>query len=584
LQENQFFRPCAYTQLIGLILLLCALLISSRIGFAQPEALSAETIERLIGIQYSADDKRSQLNALQAQLNALPKDVMDADKEELIQQIAQLEDDVKELRESFSQIALGGVDLSVFEEPAAEDQFDWRKEFSLIMRPILDMLKDLTEKPRRIDRLKSEITTAEEQLEAIQKARAALDRFNNHSLPTAMQERVTALSTDWAQREKDTEQELAVARYQLTSLQGENTHWLQLLGNGLKDFFSGRGLTILLAVTAAAGVWLLMRGLFWLYTKKLTTPSERRRGTRYRVITYSFRALTVFAMVLAVLITLYAAGDLLLLVLMALILIGAGLSFKSILPRYLMETKLLLDLGPVREGERLVYSGIPWQVKTINVYSVLRNPELEGVLRLPLATLSDLNSRPCGNEPWFPCHTGDYVLLPDGSFAQVLRQTPELVVLSTLGGMQVHYPSVDFIQLGARNLSREGFGVAMTFGIDYSHQAISLDQVPQTLQQALTKALEQAGLTEQVLNVLVDFKEAAASSLDYLIFISLKSTAAAQYFAVQRLVQKTCVTVCNREGWGIPFTQITVHQGTGFERLQSPKSTTKTMSPALESS
>jgi hypothetical protein len=106
--------------------------------------------------------------------------------------------------------------------------------------------------------------------------------------------------------------------------------------------------------------------------------------------------------------------------------------------------------------------------------------------------------------------------------------------------------------------------------------------VPQAIEQALIEALEQAGLAEQVLNVLVDFKEAAASSLDYLIFISCKNTAAAHYFQVQRLVQKTCVAVCNREGWGIPFSQVTVHQGEGFERLQRPKAITGTASPAQE--
>ena len=29
---------------------------------------------------------------------------------------------------------------------------------------------------------------------------------------------------------------------------------------------------------------------------------------------------------------------------------------------------------------------------------------------------------------------------------------------------------------------------------------------------------------------------------------------------LRRQIQKTCVEVCNEKGWGIPFTQITVHQ------------------------
>ena len=570
----------------GSVLCICLVLVCSSFSFAQPTSAppgtssgtpSTEAVQRLEAIQESLASKQDQLEALRSQLKAASDSPV---KAELEQQIAQLDADIKDLNRSFIQIALGGIDMNVFEDSAAEQPFDWRKELTQIVRPVLDALKELTEKPRRIDRLKTEIAETQDQLQAIHKARTALELLSGQPLPDAIQEKIKALAAVWEQREKDTLQELEVNRFQLASLLGENTNWLQTTKDAVTDFLRGRGLTLLLALSAALGVWLVMRGLFWLYTKKLTKPSARRQSTRYRLIVFSFRALTMLVMTMSVLIVLYVAGDLLLLVLLVLILIGIGFSFKSLLPRYLAEGRLLLNIGPVREGERLLYNDIPWQVKTINMYSVLRNPELEGILRIPLTELIDLHSRPCGNEPWFPSRVDDYLLLPDGSFAQVLRQTPETVVLKTTGGMQVQYPSAAFIQLSARNLSLEGFGVAVSFGIDYRHQAISLEQVPQTFQQALQAALEREQLADHVLSVLVDFKEAAASSLDYLIFVSLRGEAAAQYFAIQRLVQKTCVAVCNREGWGIPFAQLTVHQGDGFERL----AITKTEYPAPESS
>ena len=63
--------------------------------------------------------------------------------------------------------------------------------------------------------------------------------------------------------------------------------------------------------------------------------------------------------------------------------------------------------------------------------------------------------------------------------------------------------------------------------------------------------------------MLVEFKAAGASSLDYQIYIILNGRAAKAYFRAQRLVQQACVETCNREGWVIPFTQITVHSGDG---------------------
>jgi len=32
------------------------------------------------------------------------------------------------------------------------------------------------------------------------------------------------------------------------------------------------------------------------------------------------------------------------------------------------------------------------------------------------------------------------------------------------------------------------------------------------------------------------------------------------YFAIRRMIQQTCVDICNQEGWVIPFAQLTVHQ------------------------
>ena len=36
----------------------------------------------------------------------------------------------------------------------------------------------------------------------------------------------------------------------------------------------------------------------------------------------------------------------------------------------------------MREAERVIYRGLPWRVESINMYTVLRNPELHGVLRI----------------------------------------------------------------------------------------------------------------------------------------------------------------------------------------------------------
>ena len=219
----------------------------------------------------------------------------------------------------------------------------------------------------------------------------------------------------------------------------------------------------------------------------------------------------------------------------------------------------MLNVGAAREGERVIYNGLPFRISSLNLQSQLRNPELEGSIRLPLRLLGELTSRPFTNEAWFPSSTGDYLLLPDGSFAQVLQQTVEIVRLKVMGSV-VQYASADFLQLGARNLTREGFGIAVVFGIDYELQDISLDTVPERFKTAITAAFEASSYAADFKDLLVEFKLAGSSSLDYLVYVNMQGAAAGSYFAIGRLVQQTCVDVCNHEGWGIPFTQVTVHQ------------------------
>ena len=83
--------------------------------------------------------------------------------------------------------------------------------------------------------------------------------------------------------------------------------------------------------------------------------------------------------------------------------------------------------------------------------------------------------------------------------------------------------------------------------------------MPERFHVGIEQAFVEAGFADSLKDLVVDFKEAAASSLDYLIYATLDGQSAASYFKIGRVVQQACVDICNREGWGIPFTQITLH-------------------------
>ena len=191
------------------------------------------------------------------------------------------------------------------------------------------------------------------------------------------------------------------------------------------------------------------------------------------------------------LIVLYVTGDWLLLGLALLILAGIAIGLKKYLPQFLAEAKLLLNLGAVREGEMVTYEGVPWMVKSINIYSHLVNPVLEGgELRMPLREMSQLISQPIADdEPWFPSNLHDYILLPDGSFGQVVIQTPEFVQIKSREMIRTYLVS-DYLNLAVKKLSVAAFACVDDFALSLEHRENCFNTVSKAFELAIKSNFE----------------------------------------------------------------------------------------------
>jgi len=306
-----------------------------------------------------------------------------------------------------------------------------------------------------------------------------------------------------------------------------------------------------------------MRLCWHLFNTRLTKKSVRRKATWYRLLAYSFHLLTLLLVVGIVLTVLYLRQDVLLMGLAFLALATALISLRAFLPRFLKEVRYLLNLGAVREDECVIHDGLPWQVMSLNMLTVLRNPALDGVIRLPLEVMTTKVSRPVvRDESWFPTHRNDFILLPDKTFGQVLSQTPGLVSLSVKGGMSMTVTTAEFYSTSVMNLSRSNtYGIAVNFGLDYSLQGISLSTIPDVLKESVSARLKAAGykIGKDITNVMVEFAAASESSIDFLIYTTVSSARASDYFAVERQVQQACVAAANENEWQIPFPQMTLH-------------------------
>jgi hypothetical protein len=253
-------------------------------------------------------------------------------------------------------------------------------------------------------------------------------------------------------------------------------------------------------------------------------------------------------------------GDWTLLSLLVIFVIAIAWSFRIMIPKFWMQGQLLLNVGSVREGERLMLHGVPWLVKKLNMYISLENPDLKVHLRLPIEKLIGRYSREwASDETWFPCRKNDWVILSDGIFGKAISLSHEFVTLLERGGSRKTYPTSDFLSLAPRNLSTN-FRIKEVFGVSYNHQHQVTRELTQVLLRSLQEQFTVEGYADQLLDLQVTFQQAGASSLDLVVIADLKGTAAEFYNRIHRNIQRYCVEACTENNWEIPFPQLTIHK------------------------
>ncbi|GAK60753.1 hypothetical protein U27_00651 [Candidatus Vecturithrix granuli] len=517
------------------------------------------TIAALRDAIQSIGSAEEQIRQKEAELEAAETDER---RLSIANELQELSSRLSELRRKFESIATG-VDLERFAARPATT-FNWQEEVQVILGPIFEELKAMTARPREIEELRSQIAYYERRLPMIDTAIENIQKRLDLVTARKLKEELTKLQKDWEDKKENMSNQLSVLRYQLNEKLGTHESLVTSAQNALRDFFKTRGLNLILSVLAFVIVVWFMRVVYRLIVKIFRPDLSGKRHFLLRLFDVIYHLLTILIGIAAFLLVLYVSGDWVLLGIALIFLFGVAWTAKQTFPMFWEQAKLLLNLSTVREGERVIYSGLPWQVKSLNLYTKLHNPALKGgLIRLPLRELIGVHSRPFHkDEPWFPTREEDLVMLADGAIGKVILQTPEQVVLDTLGGCHKTYPTQSFLQQNPINYSINNFGVFVTFGLDYAHQAQITKDIPQTLERILAQELAKEDYGKDLLTLLVQFKEAGASSLDLLVVTSFPGKwAITSYFAIGRTLQRIIVDACTEHGWGIPFPQITVHQG-----------------------
>jgi len=519
------------------------------------EESARKTLTTLQGL---LEAQNSILTKLQEKENALKLAESEEEKTRISEGIAELRTRATALAKNFQSISTG-IDVETFTQKP-KTAFNWKEEFQEILGPIIEELKEMTARPREIERLRKEIDTYRKQQIMINEALDNILLLKQYATTVAVDQELSAIESVWIEREKDVSNQLEVAQYQLAEKQNAEKPLTDSVQEFVREFFSRRGRNVVMAILAFVGVFLLLRYLYKHFVKISPFHGGRKRTFYGRLVDVVYMVGTFIGSIMAVIVVLYVAADWVLLGLVIILLLGIIWAARQGGAMMWEQGKLLLNLGTVRENERVIYSGLPWKVLSLNLHTRFHNPALKGgMIRLPLRDLIGLQSRPFyKDEPWFPCQEDDWVMLGDGTFGKVVMQTPEIVQLLLLGGSHKTYPTTAFLDQNPTNLSNN-FRVDATFGIDYKHQALSTQEVPTKLKARIQSDLKKEGYKRHLLNLTVEFRTAASSSLDVAILADFSGEVASDYPKLERLLQRIAVDACNEHGWEIPFTQVTVH-------------------------
>ncbi|MCB1861128.1 MAG: hypothetical protein H6964_01670 [Chromatiaceae bacterium] len=517
-------------------------------------AESDDTLATLQKFTKLRSARQVQIKEIERQLRSSPSD---SEKKELERDLAELSKELATLKENFVEVA-AGIGFSAISDKQ-EQGFNLQAEMLSLMEPVVREMKHMTSEVRKKSDIREEITFYKTRIPkakvAIENVSALIAIAKDKSLKEYLQD----ILSDWKRHQANMESQLQALELQLNRIESAETSFSDASQTYLKSFFQKRGLYLTQALLVVALILLLSRYSHKLIMRLVPGYRMEHRSFRIRLLDLVHRMITISLTLVGPMVVFYVNEDWVLFSLGVLLLLGAAWTLRTAIPRYWQQIRIYLNIGSVREGERILFEGLPWRVKKIDIFTLLENPDAGISQRIAIEQLVDLKSRPMRNdEPWFPCRKEDWVLLSDGVRGKVVGISHEFVELVERGGAHKTYLTQDFLGQSPRNLSVD-FRLKEVIGVSYDLQSVSTTTILQTLKAHLLKRIEAEGYLPDLIQLNVEFHSANTSSLDIMVLADFKGVQAPLYNRLRRAIQRWCVDACTENDWEIPFTQLTLH-------------------------
>lgn len=490
---------------------------------------------------------------------AIKKRLSESESDELKENIKNLNNQIDELETKFSKIATG-IELTDIQGNSPQVETTLSEDFQLLIKPLIQSAKNGTKGMREKVYLQEEIENYKSILPKATQAYENIKVLLSASKNKELTQELKILEKYWKQQVQLLSSKLNASLHQVTILEKNSVSFSATLRENSKNFFHERGLVLFKGVLGTLMVLTIMRLIYFVLLKIFPIFTKPSRSFSIRFIDLLYKILTITLAIIIPMAIFYIEDDSFLFSIGVLLFIGMLWAFRNLIANLWQQARLFLNIGSVREEERIFFEGLPWKVKNINVFTIIENPTTGMTLRVPIERLVGLNSRPSHeHEPWFPCKLEDWLILSDGYYGKMTGISLEFIELENLGGGRKTYLVAEFLSLSPLNLSSD-MRLVETFGISYKHQKESTKIIPNLLQTYLLEKFEEEDYTHGLIKLLVQFKSAGDSSLNIAIIVNLSGNMAPLYYRIQRDIQRWCVEASTKYNWEIPFPQLTIHQ------------------------
>lgn len=487
------------------------------------------------------------------------------EKQEITVVLQGLNNELSKLNNDFT-ILVTGIDPSTFEKDDKGAAVAWDKEIKEIFYPIVGELKKVTDKPRRMEKLRGDIVFYEQRLPQINNAIVNIGELKTEITGKKLLERIDGMEEFWKSKETDFKTRLETLKHQLTDEEKGFVSLPEAFSTIVKFFAEDRGKHIIIALITFVGVYFvvyLLKRIFW-----RIRPFQRSKKSRFwaNLIDVLIQLFTFVLALGSTVFVLYISGDWLILGLVIILILGIVWTMRNMLPRFVEQIKLLLNFGTVRQGELVIYDGILWLVESVGIYSYLKNPLLTGgTIRVTLNDLIGMRSRPYNeNETLFPSKEGDFVILESqGITVKIVQQTPQRVTIDSFG-MKHSMPTSSFLGQKIINLSIAPLWTGTTFYISYKHRYM-IDDIMAKLDSAMREGLK---AYEHIQDYWVALGELTETSLGFWVWVLLGPEGASAHDNVKYSLPDICLRAANEHKWDVQrFVDINLHS----LKMQIPK-------------